>query len=195
MFTINIYLRIALMAVTLIGGTILMSTMGIWYGFPFVLIGLALLFGYFWLGTIQSAAELMQKMDSAAVDKRLSMIMFPKLLYKPNRAYYYLIKGSVAMQLKNYDVAESFYTQAQEIGLPGDNEKAMVALQMANLKAAKGKWKEAQLIFKPVKGYKVSEPQLREQIKQFEKILQNSGQAKAHQGMGVSQKMRRYKRF
>ena len=134
-------------------------------------------------------------MDFAAVEKRLALTLFPKLLYKPNRAYYFLIKGSVAMQTKNYEAAETWYNEAQEIGLPGDNEKAMVALQMANLKAAKGKWKEAQLIFKPIKNYKVTEAQLREQIKHFEKVLQNSGQVKAHQGMGVSQKMRRYKKF
>lgn len=195
MFTLNIYLRIALMAVTVIGGTVLIFTMGFWYGFPFLLVGLTLLFGYLWLGTVQSAAELMQQQDFAAVDRRLALTLFPKLLYKPNRSYYYLIKGSVAMQTKNYEAAEIWYNQAQEIGLPGDNEKAMVALQMANLKAAKGKWKEAQLIFKPIKSFKVTEAQLREQIKHFEKVLQNSGQVKAHQSMGASQKMRRYKKF
>ena len=59
MFTINIYLKLALIVVFLIGGTALAFTINFWYAFPLILIGLGLFVSYLLLGTVQSAAELM----------------------------------------------------------------------------------------------------------------------------------------
>ena len=43
MFTINIYLRFALIALLLIGGTLMAIFIGFWYSFPFLLAGVGLL--------------------------------------------------------------------------------------------------------------------------------------------------------
>ena len=51
MYTINIYLKLALIALCLVGGTILAFTSGFWYAFPFLLVGLLLLVSYILLGT------------------------------------------------------------------------------------------------------------------------------------------------
>lgn len=171
-----------------------MFTAGFWYGFPFLLIGLGLLASYILLGTVQSAAMLMEKMNFAAVDQRLNMTLLPQWLYKPNRAYFFLMKGTIAGHRSDYPAAEKLFIKAKEIGLPGDNEKAMVDLQLANLAANRGKWQEAQLLGKNLKKYKVTENQLREQIKQFEKGIANRGQQKVHnQMMGMGNKMRKPK--
>ena len=69
MFTINIYLKFALIALGLIGGIIMSATMGFWYGFPFILIGLGLLISYFLLGTVASAGQLLQTQDFNAAEK------------------------------------------------------------------------------------------------------------------------------
>lgn len=192
MFVFNIYLKLAGIAVGILGGLILMFTAGFWYGFPFLLLGLGLLASYFLLGTVQSAALLMEKMDFAAVDHRLNMTILPKWLYRPNRAYYFLMKGTVAGQKGDYTSSEKLFILAKEIGLPGDNEKAMVDLQLANLAANRGKWQEAQNLGKNLKKYKVTENQLREQIKQFEKAMANRGQMKVqNQMMGMGNRMRR----
>ena len=45
MFSINIYLRFALVALCLIGGTVLAFQFGFWYAFPFLLVGVFLLVG------------------------------------------------------------------------------------------------------------------------------------------------------
>ncbi|MFK7807585.1 MAG: hypothetical protein AB8F74_07305 [Saprospiraceae bacterium] len=183
MFTINIYLRFGLIALCLIGGTALSFAFGFWYAFPFLLIGLALLIGYFLLGTVQSAAEMVQTMDFAGAEKRLALTYFPNMLYKTNRAFYYMLQGTLAQQNGDDDATEQWLTKAQEMELPTDNETAMVLVQLANLYAKKNKWNKTKAIMVKVKKLKVTEPQLKDQIKQFEKAVTNRGQMRHQHGM------------
>jgi tetratricopeptide (TPR) repeat protein len=178
MFTINIYLKFALIAVGLIGGVALWATMGVWYGIWFVILGLALLATYIFLGTVQSAAVLMQDTDFDGADKRLNLTLNPKWLYATNRAYFYMIKGSVALAQKNVEEGERWLKKAEEVNVPTDNEKAMLQLQLANIAASKGKWKQAERHFRVAKQCKITEPNVKEQFKQFEKAFSNRGQMK-----------------
>lgn len=186
MLTINIYLRFALMGVLIIGGIVLsfIQGFGFWYAFPLLLIGLALLIGYLLLGTVQSAAQLMQNNDFIGTEKRLNLTLSPRLLYSTNRAFYYMIKGSIALAQKKMDEGEAYLKKAKQIKIPTDNEKAMLELQLANISASKGKWKQAQNHFRTAKSLKVTEGMIKEQLKQFEKVLQNRGQMKAAARMG-----------
>ncbi|HMN89409.1 MAG TPA: hypothetical protein PKD70_05440 [Saprospiraceae bacterium] len=184
MFSINIYLRLALIAATLIGGVVLTLAFGFWYAFPFFLIGIALLVGYILLGTVQSAAMLMQSTDFGAAEKRLNMTLSPRLLYATNRAYYYIIKGTLAVARKDNDAGEMWLKKARDIKVPTDNEKAIIEMQLANLAATKGRWQQAQMHFRNVKGLKISDPNIREQAKQLEKALSQQGQVKAAMTQG-----------
>lgn len=185
MFTINIYLRFALIAICLVGGIVATFLAGfVWSWLP-LLIGIALLVGYILLGTVQSASGLMQAGDFIGADKRLDLTIKPDWLYVTNRAYYYILKGTIASQLhKDWAKAEQYLTKAESLELPSDNEKAAVKLQLANIAATRNKWKEAKLIFRDMKDLKVTEPSIKEQIKQFEKAIAQSGQMKAAQRMG-----------
>ena len=183
MFTINIYLKFALIAVGLIGGTILSATMGFWYGFPLILAGLILLASYFILGTVASAGQFVQNQDFAGAEKRLGLTFFPKMLYVTNRAMYFIMDGSIAMQKKDSNRAEELFNKALALNLPTDNEKAMVLLQLSNINATKQKWSLAKRYFQDLKKLKVTEPQLKEQIGVYEKSLNQSGQIKAQQRM------------
>ena len=189
MFTINIYLKFTLIALCLVGGIVLAFTISFWYAFPFLLIGLILLASYIFLGTVQSAAELMQKTDFIACEERLNLTWKPEWLYVTNRAFFYLIKGSLALNAKANDEAEGWFLKAKELKLPSDNERAMVLMQLANINAMKGKWKIAQQSFREVKKLKVTEGQLKEQIQQFDKALKQSGQAKVAQRSGQRMQM------
>ncbi len=175
MFTINIYLRFALIAVCLIGGTILAFLFGFWYSFPFLLLGLLLLIGYILLGTVQSAAQLMEKSDFTGAEKRLNLVINPRWLYSANRAYFYMINGGLAMQFKRNDEAEELLMKSRDTGLPSENEKAMVFLQLSNLAVLKNNMQAAKLYLREAKQQKASEPQIKEQIVQFEKALKNQG--------------------
>lgn len=170
-FSINIYLRFALIALGFLGGIGLWAAFGVWYGIWFVLMALVLLAGYILLGTVQSAAELMQTMDFDGVDNRLDLTYWPNLLYKTNRGYYHFLRGSTALQRKDMDAAEQSFLRAEEAGMSSDTEKAMIQFQLASIQANKSNWTAAQLHFKNAKQYKVDEPQLKEQMAQFEKVL------------------------
>ncbi len=178
MFTINIYLRFVLMALTLGGGILLAFIFGFWYSFPLILVGIILLVGYILLGTVQSSAMMMQNTDLLGAEKRLNLTFKPAWLYKANRAYYYMIKGGIAMQFKRNEEAEILLNKAQETGLPSDNERAMVFMQLANLAAVKNNLTGAQKLMRQAKQQKVTEPQIKEQINEFEKALKNQGAMK-----------------
>lgn len=183
MFTINIYLRFALIALGIIGGTIMSASMGFWYGFPFILAGVVLLAGYFILGTVASAGQILQSQDFDATEKRLDLTFFPRLLYVTNRAMYYIIKGSIAGYRKDNNTAEDYFNKALDLKLPTDNEKGMVLLQLSNINASKQKWNVAKQYLRDLKKLKITEPQLKQQVEMFDKQLSQVGQMKAH-GMG-----------
>ena len=189
MFTLNIYLRFALIGLFLGGGIVATFFLGfVWSWLP-ILIGLILLVGYILLGTIQSASQMLQQNDFIGADERLNLTFKPGWLYVTNKAYYYILKGTIASQLhKDWEQAEAFLNKAESLDLPTDNEKAAVKLQLANIAATRNKWKEAKLIFRGMKDLKVTESMIKEQIKQFEKALAQSGQLKAAQRMGAGRK-------
>ncbi len=175
MFTLNIYLKLALIALSLIGGTLLAYFFGFWYAFPILLIGIGLLVSYIMLGTVQSAADLVQKEDFEAADKRLNLTLSPKLLYSTNRAFYYIIKGSISLFEGDKERAEALFKDAQKIKLPTDNERAMVLLQLASINASKNKWNTAQRYYRELKKLNVTQNMIKDQIKQFDTAFQNRG--------------------
>jgi hypothetical protein len=175
MLSVNIYLRFTIIALSLILGITLQVAYGFWYAFVFYLSFIFFTAGYFILGTVQSSAMLIQAMDFEGALKRLNLTFFPGLLYKANRAYYYMLKGTIALNEKDNENAEMYLQKAESIGLSSDNEKAMVLLQLANLNASRNKWQQATIQMKQLKGLKVTEPTVKEQIKQLEKALNNRG--------------------
>lgn len=181
---INIYLRFALIGVSLVGGTVLAIIFGFWYAFPLLLAGLVLLAGYFLLGTIQSAGTLLQTGDMEAAEKRLDLTLTPKMLYTTNKAFYYILKGNFAMNRKDMDEGEMWLKKAQAVDVPTDNERAMIELQLANINANRGKWKVAEGHFRKLKKMNITEPNLLAQIAEFEKVFAQRGQAKAASRMG-----------
>ncbi|MCB0517674.1 MAG: hypothetical protein H6577_00705 [Lewinellaceae bacterium] len=189
MFTINIYLRFALIALCLVGGTLMAIFLGFWYAFPFLLIGLVLLAGYILLGTVQSAAMVMQNgTNFLGAEERLKLTFKPEWLYVTNRAYYYLMKGTIAQGLNRTDEAEKYLLQAQSLKLPTDNERAAVQLQLAGIAAQKQRWNVVKMYLKNIKDMTITETALKDQVKQFEKAVSQQGQMKAAQRMGMMPK-------
>jgi len=175
MFTIDIKLKLAIIAVGILGGIALMLTAGFWYGFPFLLVGIGFLVSYILLGTVQSAAQLLEKMKFVEAENRLSMTLNPRWLYVTNRAFYYIMKGSIAANLNRHDETEAHFEKDKDLKLPSDNERALIYLQLANIKANQGKWTQAKSYFHQVKKFNITEGQLKDQVKQFEKAINQSG--------------------
>jgi len=184
MLKINIYLKFALIIVLLGGGIVLSFLYGFWYAFALILAGVLLLVSYVMLGTIQSAAELVQTEDFVKAERRLNLTLSPKLLYVTNRAFYYILKGSFAMNRKEQDNAEELFNKALKLKLPSDNEKGMILLQLANINASKNKWTIAKRYYKDAKKLKITEKQLKDQFKQFDQALSAKGSMKHVASMG-----------
>jgi len=175
MFLINIYLRIALMAGTIFGGAALWAAFGTWYGLPFILIGLILLIGYIILGTVQSSAQMIQAQDFVGAEKRLNMTLKPNWLYGPIRSTYFILKSTFAQQKKDFVEAEKWLNQAADQPMNSDDERAMVLIQLAGIEANKQKWPAVQKYLKELEGLKIKEPQIKEQVLEFQKAFKNRG--------------------
>lgn len=179
MFTINIYIKFALIFVGLVGGGILWALYGFVYAWPFIILGIIFLVSYILLGTVQSAALLIQEQKFDEAKTRLGLIASPKWLYVTNRAIYYIMQGAIAMNDKDMNKAEILFDNAKNLKLPSDNERGMVLLQLANINAAKGKWSAAKNFMREAKSLDITESQIKNQITEFSKILKNSGQTNA----------------
>lgn len=189
MFTIHPYLKFALIAVFLLGGIVMMATLPWGYGLPFVIIGLLLLVSYILLGTIQHTAKVMQaNQDYLAAEKWLNLTWKPEWLYVTNRAYYYMMKGTIAQGLGRTDDAEKYLSKAQTLNLPTDNEKAAVQIQLASIAIQRQKINVAKNYLKNIKELNVTEPMLKDQIKQFDKAMAQQGQMKMANQMGMMQR-------
>jgi hypothetical protein len=171
MFSINIYLRFALIALGIIGGTILASAYGFWYGFPFILVGAILLAGYIMLGTIVSTNQLLAQMRLDEAEKRLKMTYFPNLLLVGYKGVYYMTLATIAMQKKDWSTAESLLKTALDKGLPTDNERGGAMLQLMMISAQKGNLNNVPNQLADIKKLNITDPSLKEQIKTVEQQL------------------------
>ncbi len=163
-----------LIAIGFIAGAVFTTMFGFWYAFPFWILGFVMLASYILLGTVSSAAQLIQDQNFAGAEQRLSLTKFPKLLYVTNRAFYYIMKGTLSAQSGDQKIAEDHFNKALNLKLPSDNEKAMVLMQLANIKAQKGNWTAATNYFKDAKKLKVTQAEIKGQIDYFEKAMKNN---------------------
>ncbi|MCC6463518.1 MAG: hypothetical protein IT260_23815 [Saprospiraceae bacterium] len=177
MFTINIYLRFALMAVGIIGGIGLWSAYGFWYGFPFLLTGIFLLIGYLMLGTIMSTNMLLSQTRFHEAEQRLKLTLFPRILLVGYKGVYYMTHGALALQKKDFNTGEVWLKQALEAGLPSDNERGAAMLQLAMISASKNNKMAAQNYMADIKKLNITESMLKEQIRDLEKQLKQLGQS------------------
>ncbi len=177
MFTINIYLRFAIIAVGILGGIGLWIGLGFWYGFPLLLVGIVLLAGYLLLGTILSSNQLLGAQQLDAAQERLKLTFFPKLLLVGYKGVFFMTHGAIAMQKKDFSTAESWLKKSLDAGLPSDNEKGAAMLQLVMIYASKNNPKAAQAQFAELKKLNVTEQMLKDQIKDVEKQMKQLSQA------------------
>ena len=177
MFTINIYLRFALILVGLLGGIGLWLAYGFWYGFPFLLIGIFALIGYLMLGTIMSTNMLLSQSRFQEAEQRLGLTFFPGILLVGYKGVFYMTKGALAMQKKDLATGESWLKKALNAGLPSDNERGAALLQLAMISASKNNKMAAQNHMAEIKKLNITESMLKEQVKDLEKQLKQLGQS------------------
>lgn len=184
---IDIYLRFALMGLLLVGGVAAIFIFGFWWAFPFILAGLILTVGYFLFGTIQSASQLLQDQKFAEAEKRLALTIKPNWLYTTNRAYYHILKATIAMQRQDFDTAEESLKTAQSIQLNTDDERAMVQMQLIHIYYSRQQFNKAKYHLDQCKKLKITQSVIRDQLKNFDQALEQRGQMKHMMGMNPKQ--------
>ena len=180
MIKINIYLRFAIIALCLVVGTILSIFVSFWYALPLFLVAVGLFVGYVLLGTVPSAAELVQVQQIDAASERLDLTKFPNLLLKPIRANYHMIRGMIAQVRKDSDLAEQHLLTADALDV-GDNERAMIKLQLASIAGQRNNVNKAKGLIRETKTLNITEAAIREQVAQFEAQLKQYGAARSQQ--------------
>ena len=184
MFIIPPYIRLALIALGFIGGGALWAVYGFWYGFFFILAAIVLLAGLIFMGTVGPAAQALQDSDFDKAEKMLRLTPNPNWLYATNKAYFYMLKGSIAIARKDINEGERYLKMAEEVEVPSDNERAMLQIQLAQIALSKQRFKEAKIHYKKAKGLKISEGPLKDQFRQLEQAINQSGQMKAAMRQG-----------
>ncbi|MFK7946536.1 MAG: hypothetical protein AB8G11_03015 [Saprospiraceae bacterium] len=171
MIQINIKTQFIIMAVSLVAFLALQFTVGFGWSFIPLIILIAFLVSYILFGTISSTSKLLQAGDAAAAEKNLKLTFKPNWLLKFYRSYYYQLQGFIAIQQKKMEEGEALLIQAREMGLPTDNDKATVALQLASLSFNKRNFQKATTYIREIKSLNVSEPVIMEQVKQMEQAI------------------------
>ena len=184
MFIIPPYVRFALIAALFIGGIALWATLGIWYGIFFVITAIILFVGYIFLGTVAPAAQKVQVQDFDGAEKLLNLTLKPEWLYSANRAFYYMMRGNIALSRKQMAEGEAYLRQAEAIDIPTPTERATVHFQLAQIEYQKKNFPAAKKYLAKAKEANVKIPQIREQIDMMDQALKQSGQVKAAQRMG-----------
>jgi hypothetical protein len=183
MFTINIYLRFALILGGILGGLALSIAYGFWYGFPFILVGVVLLIGYLLLGTIMSTNQLIGQQQLDAAEARLKLTFFPGTLLMGYKGVYFMTKGAIDMQRKDFVSAETWLKKSLAAGLPSDNEKGAAMLQLVMIAASKNNRQSAINQFADLKKLNITEPMLKEQIKEVDKQMKQLAQSPMNPSM------------
>lgn len=184
MVVIPPYLRFALIGVCLLGGIALWVSMGIWYGIFFVLTGLILLGGYIFLGTVAPAAKKIQVQDFDGAEKILNLTLKPSWLYSANQAFYYMMRGNIALSRKDMVAGEAWLRKAESIEIPTPTERATLQFQLAQIEFQRKNFSAAKKYLKKAKEANIKIPQIREQMDMLDQALKQSGQVKAAQRMG-----------
>ena len=131
-----------------------------------LLLATHLLFGSVW-----TAFRQMKNGNIKEADRLLRQIISPNFLYPRHRAYYYFIKGMIALQRKQLDQGESHIHKAVQLGLRSDNDKALARLNLAHISFLKRKFKSASEQLELIKKMNPSDLIIQQNMAELEDVL------------------------
>ena len=143
-YNVVIKYRLPLAIIILILAVVTNLYAGFWPAFILYLIGVILLFGYFFFGPLRLIQEHMESGNLEAAEKVLSSIKFPRLLYKPIRSVYYTLKGNIAMMKQDFTGAEVNMKKGLDLGMPMKEAEGASLLQMGMLAMQKNDIRQAE---------------------------------------------------
>jgi tetratricopeptide (TPR) repeat protein len=137
-YNILIKYRFPLSLLALVLAVVVNIYAGFWPSFILYFLAVIGLFSHFFIGPMRLIQEPMENGDVEAVEKILSSIWFPGLLYKPIRSTYYTVKGNLAMMAQDFDTAEKHLKKSSELGAPMAEAEGANKLQLGMMALQKG---------------------------------------------------------
>lgn len=131
-------LAIAIAVVLNVTGT------GFWPTFPLYFVAVIGIVSHFMVGPLRLIQEPMEQGNMEEVERILSTIWYPNLLYKPIRSTYYTIKGQMAMMKQDFDTAEKHLKKSSELGVPMAEAEGANKLQLGLMALQKGDFKQGE---------------------------------------------------
>ena len=117
---------------------------GFWPVFPLYFISLIGIASHFFIGPLRLIQAPMEAGDMAEVERILSTIWFPQLLYTPVRSTYYTIKGNLAMANQDFDAAEKHLKRSSALGSAMPEAEGANKLQLGMMSMQKGDTKQGE---------------------------------------------------
>ena len=135
------------LSIIAIVGAVLLQITGVssfWPVFPLYFIGVIGLVSNFVIGPMRLIQGPMEAGNVEEVERIMNSIWYPQLLYKPVRSTYYTIKGNMAMMKQDFDNAEKYLKQSNDIGSPMPEAEGANKLQLGMMCMQKGDMKQGE---------------------------------------------------
>jgi len=117
---------------------------GFWPVFPLYFLGLIGVLSHFFVGPLRLVQAPMEAGDMEEVERILSTIWWPQLLYTPIRSTYYTIKGNIAMAKQDFDTAEKLLKKSNDLGSAMPEAEGANKLQLGMMAMQKGDTKQGE---------------------------------------------------
>ncbi len=117
---------------------------GFWPVFPLYFLGLIGVLSHFFVGPLRLVQAPMEAGDMEEVERILSTIWWPQLLYTPIRSTYYTIKGNIAMAKQDFDTAEKHLKKSNDLGSAMPEAEGANKLQLGMMAMQKGDTKQGE---------------------------------------------------
>jgi hypothetical protein len=120
------------------------------------LCSIALLWGYYKIGTVPLALIKTRKNEFDKAEKILDLIQNPDRLNKKYKAYYYFIRGFIARERDQFEESKTCLDEVLAIGMKTETDRAMTLLALADMELLHQKEDSARVYFMQLKNLKVN---------------------------------------
>ncbi len=137
----RLYIAFALIAIGFLIGFEMSG--GWWIAWLPFLIALLMIAAHFLIGPMTLIQGYIEEGDMEGAQKLMDRVKYPKLLYKPVRSSYYMLRANFSTMTEDLDKAEADLKKGLESGMPEKEYEGTAYLQLGSIAFKKGNTKEA----------------------------------------------------
>lgn len=164
-------IRLLLIGLFIIVGITLHLKVGLTPAWYLYLAAVILLLTHFLFNSVWAAFTLLRQGKILEAETLLNTIQKPEWLAKSSRAYYYFIKGMIAVQKKDIDNAKIPLEEALKLGLRNDKDSGFALLNLGHIAFIQKQFEDAKSYLMKLKALKINDLILKENISELEKAL------------------------